>query len=217
MRVITVFDRVVDQVGQAAAQCGRTRHHRQRRLAVQRHVLAGVAGIAADAVEQRIEVERLQRLRAVHAARQIEPFAHHQLHGRQVAHQLVAQLFIRHLFQPQPQTRQRRLQVVRNGGQHLGALSDVLANPCLHRVEGGRGAPDLAGAVLGQRRPVDVAPQIVGRLRQLLQGLHRHAGHDVGQKSDAGQEQHEVRQEIRAQHRHRREQSTRGASAAAPA
>jgi hypothetical protein len=88
---VAVFDGVVDQVDQAAADRQRPAHQRHRRAAAQFHLLADVGGIAADAVEQRVEVERLHGFRRIHAARQVQPFLDHLLHGRQVVDQALLQ------------------------------------------------------------------------------------------------------------------------------
>jgi hypothetical protein len=62
------------------------------------------------------------------------------------------QVGVAHFFQAQAHAGQRRLQVVRDRGQHLGALRDMLADARLHRIEGGAGLADLAGAFQLQRR-----------------------------------------------------------------
>jgi hypothetical protein len=81
------------------------------------------------------------------------------------------------LFQPQAQARERRLQVVGDGGQHLRALGDVLADARLHGVEGGAGLADFGGAAEHHGRVVDVVAEVLGCLRQALERAYGHARH----------------------------------------
>ena len=97
-------------------------------------------------------------------------------------------------FGAQPHARERRLQVVRQRGEHARAFVDEGRQPLLHGVEGARGLLHLARAVLRQGRAVEVLAQRLRRPAvELLQRPHDPAHGDVGQGQHAGQ-QHRQRQ-----------------------
>ena len=69
------------------------------------------------------------------------------LHGLQVGQDLVAQRLRVDLLGAQPHARDRRLQVVRDGGQQVQALGQLPLDATLHRLERAQGLLDLDGAV----------------------------------------------------------------------
>jgi len=94
-------------------------------------------------------------------------------------------------FHLQPQPRQRRLQVMRHGGQHARAAVQVAAQAILHGVERARRVAQFARAALLQLRRMHVPADAVGGVRQLRQRpgnvARRHVQHDH-------QDQHQQRQ-----------------------
>ena len=69
-------------------------------------------------------------------SRQFEPFTHQRLGRVDVGHQTFAQGVVLNLFEAQPQTRQRRLQIMADGREQLGAFLEASSDAGLHDVEG---------------------------------------------------------------------------------
>ena len=73
-------------------------------------------------------------------------------------------------LRPQAQARQRGLQVMGDGGEHLGAIVDEAPEAQLHLVEGARRRAHLRRAALLQHRYVALDAQALRRGTQALDG-----------------------------------------------
>ena len=135
----------------------------------------------------------LARLVAAQAAHELQRVRDHGLHFLQVGLEALAQLLVVQQLGAQPHARDRRLQVVRHGRQHPGAVLDEARQAALHGVEGARGLPDLGRPFLGQRRAVDVPAQGFGRRGQHMQ-RPRHPAH-----RHVRQQQHRDQQDAQRQ------------------
>ena len=74
-------------------------------------------------------------------------------------------------FQRQLHPRQRRAQIVRHAGQHLGALPDLALDAVAHRQKGDRRLADLDRTLDLEKRHVPALAETVGRRRQPAQRL----------------------------------------------
>ena len=110
---------------------------------------------------------------------------------------LSRRLFVRDLFQTQPQPRKRRLQIVCDRSQHLGSLLDVAANARLHHVEGHRRVAHFGRTAFGQWRLIDVAAERGRRPREAVERTCRHARDDVREQHQAKRKHDRVQQPSR--------------------
>ena len=133
----------------------------------------------------------------IEARRKVQTFANHALHRAQVGDELVAQVFVRDFFQPQPQPRNRRLQIVCDRGKHLGSFLDVAANARLHHVEGRCRITHFGRATLRQWSLIDVAAQRSSCARETAERARRHASDDVGEQTEAKRKHDYVQQPAR--------------------
>jgi hypothetical protein len=105
------------EIGDGALQ-GRKPAGVRRDMAIgQRHRPAQCLLIGCDAVEQRGDVDALRRLALAQATQIVERGFDHRLHVVDVTIDLGTQAFVIHQFGAQTQARERRTQVVRNGGE----------------------------------------------------------------------------------------------------
>ena len=118
-----------------------------------------IAKIDLQRLEQRHQVDLLHSLGAARIAHVVERLGHHRLHFVEVLFNFPPQNRVIHGLHAQPQSRQRRLQIVRHRGQNPRAVGEKARQPLLHDVEGARGPPDLQGTALVQRGAVDGRPQ----------------------------------------------------------
>jgi len=88
-----------------------------------------------------------------------------------MASDLLPQLLVVEQVRPQAQARDRRLQIVGDGGQHPRPVLHETADAPLHRVERACRLGDLHRPGLGQRRAVDVLAERVGGAAQIGQRL----------------------------------------------
>jgi len=111
---------------------------------------AAPAGPRGDILQQRRQIDRLCLLGPL-AARERQISADHAFHLGDIGLHLgdiLAQVIARRQHrQCQPQPRQRRAQIVRHAGQHLGPLHQKAADPFLHPIERGRRAAHLQRAL----------------------------------------------------------------------
>jgi hypothetical protein len=78
-----------------------------------------------------------------------------------------------HLFKAQAQAGDRRLQIMRDGGQNMGALTKAVAHALLHQVEGFQRHAHFARA--GHRDRLGIAGERE-TLRRVGQAAQRHGG-----------------------------------------
>ena len=119
-------------------------------------------------------------------AGELQRGADHGIHLGDRGQHLVPLLRILDGFGPQPQQRQRRAQIVRDGRQQARAVLDQAAQARLHVVEGAGRLPRLGGSGFGQRRCVDVMAEPFGGRCQRGKGCgHAPDGpHGHGQNDD---------------------------------
>ena len=191
-RVAAVFHGVVDEIGKAALQGDRNGQYGHARLAIECDILAGIDSVGTNAREQRIQVDALHPAATAYTRGKVQPLLDHALHRAQVCDQFVAQALVSHLFQPQTQPRNRRLQVVCNRRQHLRSFRDVALKARLHPVERCRRVADFGRTLFGQWRLIDIAAERGSRPRETPQGTCRHACDDVREQNQAKrQDDHE--------------------------
>ena len=117
---------------------------------VQVHVVAGILRIADQGIEQGGQVHRAGRfLVGVGAAGIGQALGHQCAHAIEVGQQARAQLGIGDLLGAQAHAGQRRLQVVRDGGQQLGALLHMGLHAGLQGLQGARGLGHFGGQGVG--------------------------------------------------------------------
>ena len=104
----------------------------------------------------------LRRLAVAESPHELQRLRHHRFHFQQVRFEFLAQVRVLQHFGAQSHARQRRLEVVRHGGEEARPFVDEPDEAGLHGVEGVSGAADLGRAALRQRRAIDVAPEFVG-------------------------------------------------------
>ena len=143
--------------------------------------------------QQGHHVHGLARLVAAQAAHELQRLRDHGLHFLEVGLEAQPLLVVVQQVGAQPHAGDRRLQVVRQRGEHARAFVDEGRQALLHGVEGARGLLHLARAVLGQGRAIEVLTQRLGGAGELLQRPHDPAHGHVGQGQHAGQ-QHGQRQ-----------------------
>ena len=144
---------VVQQVAHHAAQGlhAGVQGRQGGRVGVQANVVAGVLRIADQGVEQGRQVHRAGHfLVGMGAAGIGQAFGHQRAHAIEVGQQARAQLGIGHLFGAQAHAGQRRLQVVRDGGQQLGALLHMGLHAGLQGLQGARGLGHFGGQGVGR-------------------------------------------------------------------
>ena len=184
------------------------------RRAAHARLLADLAAILAQAVDQRADVDRLALRLLLQAAEELERRAHHGLHLVEVARHLLAQLAVGKHLRAQPHAGDGGPQVVRHRAQDARALQHVAAHPLLHVVEGADHAADLARPDRLERRPGGVFAERIGRAREALQRARDHAHQQRREREADDQQQHELLEQRfqpaerllgnhRAEHRHR--------------
>ncbi len=189
-----VFQRIVDKVGEAALQRAWPRFDIASARPHKRHGQSRHGRIIHDDLEQLIEREANERLLRLHAAGIVQPFADQRLHRAQIIDQAAAERRILHFLEPEAQARHRRLQVVGDRCQQLGAFHDIGSQRRLHRVECPGGLANLAGPQFRKRVTLEILPQRPGGARQVAKRGRRHARGEKGERGEAGREdQHERR------------------------
>ena len=91
----------------------------------------------------------------------------------------------RHHRQREPQAGERRAQIVRDAGQHLGALEQETAHALLHPVECGAGPAHLGGAFRPDRTGIATHAEGLGGRGEAANGTHL-----VPHEQSGDQEQH---------------------------
>ena len=121
------------------------------------------------------------------------PFDHH-LQIVEVLAEFDDLLFVLQQFDPQPQARDRGLQIVGNGAEQALPIIDITADAVLHDVDGTGNGDDLAGALFRQRRLIDVFAQHHGRGGEATQGPRLPADQRKGeQEQDRCQQDDETK------------------------
>ena len=159
VRVLTVFQSVVDQVADAALERQRfTRIRRQcppllshAAIAVRRQV-----GLH-QTIEHMIEVDLLDIFVDVGVLHALQRALDQQFQLIQIAAELGLQFFVFKQFDPQAQAGDRRTQVMGYRAEQLTAFSQVAADALAHGVEGATDLHHFAAAALGHR--LDVSAQ----------------------------------------------------------
>ena len=167
-------------------------------LSLQRDVLARVDGIGGNAGQQRIQVDRAASGRPHRGSSQGPGLRGSCPASRRGRRPACREGSSSATFSSRRRNRvTRRLQIVGDRAEHLGALLDVAANARLHHVEGGGRMTHLGWAVLRQRRPVDVAAERGGRSREAVERTRRHARDAVGEQAQAKRKHDRVQQPAR--------------------
>ena len=157
--------RVRDEVGEAALERGRP--HGDDRLAVEHHgrLVAVALGVAAQLLEEFGHVGRRRRLAGI-AAREREIRLDHARHLVDVLLQPGQLRPVLEQRQLELEAGQQRAQVVRDAGQHGGALLHRALHSPFHLHEGVRGAPHLARAARAEVRHLAPLAEALGRIRE---------------------------------------------------
>src|SRR5882724_5372083 len=108
-RGAAVFERVVQQVGQASLQSTGTSLDIVAAPAGQNRRLPALGGILHQALQKRIQRDRRERLVSLAAPGKLQAFADQPLHSAQVVHEPAAQGDVSDFLEAQPQPRQRCL------------------------------------------------------------------------------------------------------------
>ena len=155
---LRVADRVLDQIGQAAAH--RDRPQRQRDRALELDLDGRPAGARAlrDLVQQSAEIGRDDRLLALAAGEReiaVDDVDHLVDVGAQTVEVAALRPAIGEHLELEPHPGERRPEIVRDRRQQLGALADVAMDALAHQVEGRARPADLGRA--GELEVADVA------------------------------------------------------------
>ncbi len=132
-----VLHRVVDQVAQALLDRKRPADERPR-SALDFDKSTAFEVVVLQALDERDDIDRLCPFAGIRAFREFERPAHHFFHFLQVANKLFAQLLVGKQLAAQPQPGDRRLQVVRDGGQQPCPIAQMVRDTRLHPVERAR-------------------------------------------------------------------------------
>jgi hypothetical protein len=187
-RLAGMAQRVVHQVADRAAQ----RHARVgegRRLALAHlDAAAELRVMLAHLVEERPGRLRLARLGL--AARELEELADHLVHLVDVRAHALQRLGARaaHL-QREAQARERRAHVVRDAGEHHGALALERLEVARHAVEGTRHRRELARPAFGERRGRLAAPHAPRGARERAQRARERGGDQRGAEQGEHEQQ----------------------------
>ena len=68
-----------------------------------------------------------------------------------------------------------------DGGQHVGALRNMMTDTTLHRIKGARRLLDFTCSRFGKWWAIDILPKCDSRFCHLLQRTHRHFGNHIRQ------------------------------------
>ena len=119
---------------------------------------------------------------AAFAAHEIDIALHHALHGVDIGLELGGCRVLLLEGNGEPHPRQRRAQIVRHAGQHLGALGHLAVQPLAHLEEGHAGLAHFGGAFEAEARNVAALAEIVGGDSEAAQRLdlvaHEERGDD---------------------------------------
>ena len=142
--------------------------------------------IVDNALQESGEVRLPPGLARALIAGELQRGADHGVHLGDGGQHLVPLLRILDGFGPQPQQRQRRAQIVRDGRQQARPVLDQAAQARLHGVEGTGRLPRLDGAGLRQRRSVDIMAEPFGGRCQRGKGCGHAADgpHGHGENDD---------------------------------
>src|SRR5690348_10978953 len=117
-RAATKLDGVGDEVSDAALQRLWLTWHRCNRASLHRDVLAHLNELSTHRLEQQTDIDRLQCLLVIEAAKERQRAAHHALHFIELLAKPRLQGRIVDLrLDLEPQPRERRLEVMRHGRQ----------------------------------------------------------------------------------------------------
>ncbi len=150
---------------------------------------------AGDDVAQKPHHVGQLRLLVALAAGEAQIGLDHLQHLGHVGIEAAHLLAVVHQLELEPHARQGRAQVVRDAGEHLGALCDLALDALTHAEEGGRRLAHFGGALRPERRHVDAAPERFRRRRKPAQRAHL-----VAQEQHGDGERHERRPHHPAQH-----------------
>ena len=154
----------------SAARIGAGRHRRER----ERQGLAMVGERGRDIAAERVEADAFERHGAVVDASEVEELADDRVHLLDAARQAGAELGLGlggEDLHAEAQLGQRRAQVVRNAGEHEGALALGRVEAAHQLVEAAAHRLDLERAVFGERLGPRAAAQHLGGVDERAQGL----------------------------------------------
>ena len=183
----TVLAGIGDQVGQAAAQRIRTHREDQLRSRLDRQARPFAPHCRDDILEQQRDIGVDRRFGAL-AAGEIEVQVDQPLHVGDIRFELGDRRVAAEQLQAELHPGQRRAQIVRHAGEHLGALADLALDALAHANKGHRGLPHFEGAFGFDERHRPALAEFLGGGRQAAQRLHL-----VAQEDCRNRQQHDRR------------------------
>ena len=164
--------RVVEQIRQQPVERRGGQHEARARFESRRIGCApGATARYVRAIRSHCWSTSIGSLPSGAVVREHEKLVDDMRHRIDVAHDAVAHFRVVHHFGAQTQSRERRLQVVRDAREHHGAIVLRLRDFAHHLVEAVRQLPQLARAALGHGRRRLAAAEAPDRLRERAQRL----------------------------------------------